>query len=89
MKKHHSEPMMEYCKFFDTEDEAIASCREVNQRLIEMEENGAREGMGVIGIGEGFMRAQRLAKMPGDDFERSGPIIVTLDSANANAGCIE
>lgn len=33
MKKHHTEPMMEYCEFFDTEDDAIAACREVNRGL--------------------------------------------------------
>jgi len=33
MGKHHTEPMMEYCEFFDTEDEAIAACREVNRGL--------------------------------------------------------
>ena len=31
--KHHTEPMMEYCECFDTEDEAIAVCREVNRGL--------------------------------------------------------
>jgi hypothetical protein len=33
MGKHHIEPMMEYCECFDTEDEAIAACREVNRGL--------------------------------------------------------
>lgn len=29
----HTEPMMDYCEFFDTEEEAIAACREVNRGL--------------------------------------------------------
>ena len=33
MEKHHTEPMMDYCELFDTEDEAIAACREVNRGL--------------------------------------------------------
>jgi hypothetical protein len=32
-KKTHTEPLMEYCEFFETEDEAIAHCREVNRGL--------------------------------------------------------
>jgi len=28
-----TEPMMDYCEFFATEDEAIAACREVNRGL--------------------------------------------------------
>jgi len=31
--KKYTEPMMEYCEFFDTEEEAIAACREVNRGL--------------------------------------------------------
>lgn len=27
------EPLMEYCEFFETEDEAIEHCREVNRGL--------------------------------------------------------
>ena len=33
MEKHHTEPMMDYCEFFDTEEQAIAACREVNRGL--------------------------------------------------------
>jgi hypothetical protein len=29
----HTEPMMDYCEFFATEEEAIAACREVNRGL--------------------------------------------------------
>jgi hypothetical protein len=32
-KKTHTEPLMEYCEFFETEDEVIAHCREVNRGL--------------------------------------------------------
>jgi hypothetical protein len=31
--KKYTEPMMDYCEFFDTEEEAIAACREVNRGL--------------------------------------------------------
>jgi hypothetical protein len=31
--KKHTEPMMDYCEFFATEEEAIAACREVNRGL--------------------------------------------------------
>ena len=31
--KKYSEPMMDYCEFFATEEEAIAACREVNRGL--------------------------------------------------------
>ena len=31
--KKHIEPMMDFCEFFDTEEEAIAACREVNRGL--------------------------------------------------------
>ena len=31
--KKYTEPMMEYCGFFATEEEAIAACREVNRGL--------------------------------------------------------
>jgi hypothetical protein len=31
--KKHGEPMMDYCEFFATEEEAIAACREVNRGL--------------------------------------------------------
>lgn len=33
MKNHHTEPMMDYCEFFDTEEEAIAACRAANGGL--------------------------------------------------------
>jgi hypothetical protein len=39
LKKHenkkasHTEPMMDYCELFDTEEEAIAACREGNRGL--------------------------------------------------------
>jgi len=32
-KKTYTEPLVEYCEFFETEDEAIAHCREVNRGL--------------------------------------------------------
>ncbi len=28
-----AEPLMEYCQFFETQDEAIAHCREVNKGM--------------------------------------------------------
>ena len=31
--KKQTEPMMDYCEFFATEEEAIAACREVNRGL--------------------------------------------------------
>ena len=31
--RKYIEPMMDYCEFFDTEEEAIAACREVNRGL--------------------------------------------------------
>ena len=31
--KNYSEPMMDYCEFFATDEEAIAACREVNRGL--------------------------------------------------------
>ena len=31
--KKHTEPMMDNCEFFATEEEAIAACREVNRGL--------------------------------------------------------
>jgi hypothetical protein len=31
--KKYTEPMTDYCEFFDTEEEAIAACREVNSGL--------------------------------------------------------
>jgi hypothetical protein len=31
--KKYTEPIMEYCEFFATEEEAIAACREVNRGL--------------------------------------------------------
>ena len=31
--KKHTEPMMDYCEFFESEEEAIAACREVNRGL--------------------------------------------------------
>jgi hypothetical protein len=31
--KKYTEPMMDYCEFFATEDDAIATCREVNRGL--------------------------------------------------------
>jgi len=29
----HTEPMVEYCEFFDTQEEAIAACRAINRGL--------------------------------------------------------
>lgn len=31
--KKYTEPMMDYCEFFETEEEAIATCRAVNRGL--------------------------------------------------------
>ena len=31
--KKYTEPMMDYCEFFDTEGEAIVACREANRGL--------------------------------------------------------
>ena len=36
--KKRTEPMMDYCELVDTEDEAIAVCREVNRPRDERDE---------------------------------------------------
>jgi hypothetical protein len=33
IEKYRTEPMMDYCEFFDTQEEAIEACREVNRGL--------------------------------------------------------
>lgn len=33
IQKHRTEPLPVYCEFFETEDEAIAACRQLNRCL--------------------------------------------------------